>query len=178
MDEPYLGEIRIISTSYAPKNWAFCNGQLLAINTNQALFSLLGTQFGGNGSTTFALPDLRSRVPVGTGQLQGGSNYVQGMAAGNESVTLTVNQIPTHTHAYTGTLQTSAEVENTSPVGGFPAKGAAQQYSAGPGDTTMLSGPLAGSTGVTGNGQGHENRMPVLALNYVIALTGVYPSRA
>lgn len=177
MDEPYIGEIRPISFNYAPKGWAFCNGQLIGIQQNQALFALLGTTFGGNGQTTFGLPDLRSRVPVGTGQLQGGSNYVQGMMAGNEAVALQIEQIPSHTHAFTGTLQTSADLEETSPVAGFPAKGAAQQYSAGPGDTTMLAAPLAGNTGPTGGGQGHENRMPVLAINYVIALQGMFPSR-
>ncbi|GAB3829248.1 phage tail protein [Hymenobacter jeollabukensis] len=177
MDEPYIGEIRIISSSYAPKGWAFCNGQLLPINQNQALFSLLGTTFGGNGQTNFGLPDLRSRVPVGAGQVPNGTNYVQGMRAGTESVSLLTNQIPSHTHAFTGTLQTSTDPEDISPVGNFPAKGAAQQYSAGPGDTTMLSGPLAGNTGATGNGMGHENRMPVQAINYVIALTGNFPSR-
>jgi microcystin-dependent protein len=178
MDEPYLGEIRPISTNYAPRGWAFCAGQLLPINQNQALFSLLGTQFGGNGQTNFALPDLRSRVPVGSGQLPGGTTYVQGMVAGNESVSLQVNQIPAHSHPFTGTLQTSADLEETTPVGNFPAKGGAPEYSSGPGDTAMLSGPLAGNTGPTGGSQPHENRQPVLGINYVIALTGIYPSRS
>ncbi|MCC3156312.1 tail fiber protein [Hymenobacter sp. 15J16-1T3B] len=178
MDEPYIGEIRPISSNYAPRGWAFCNGQLLAINQNQALFSLLGTTFGGNGVNTFGLPDLRSRVPVGTGQLPGGSTYTQGQVAGTESVALQVNQIPGHVHTFTGTLQTSADLEDPLPVGNFPAKGAAAQYSSGPADASMLPGPVAGNTGLTGNGQGHENRQPVLGINYVIALTGVYPSRS
>jgi len=177
MDEPYLGEIRPISFPYAPKGWAFCNGQLMAINSNQALFALLGTTFGGNGQTTFGLPDLRSRVPVGTGQLAGGSSYTQGQMGGSESVALRLEQIPAHMHAITGTLQTAPEAEETNPVNGFPAKGGAAEYSSGPGNTNLLSGPLSGSTGTTGAGQGHENRMPVQAINYVIALQGIFPSR-
>ncbi|RYY14457.1 MAG: phage tail protein, partial [Cytophagaceae bacterium] len=116
MDSPYLGEIRSIAFGFAPKGWALCNGQLLAVNQNQALFSLLGTTYGGNGQTTFALPNLQGRVPVGTGQLPGGTTYTLGMMAGTESVSLQQGQLPPHTHAVTGTLQAGSGADDSSPV--------------------------------------------------------------
>lgn len=176
MDEPYIGEIRPISFTYAPKGWAFCNGQSLPINQNQALYSLLGVQFGGNGTTTFNLPDLRSRVPVGTGQLAGGSSYAQGTGGGTESVTLTQNQMPTHMHPFTGSLQTSDSAEQVSPANNLPAAGGFSQYVSGP-SNTIMGNIISGSTTNAGSGQGHENRQPYTALNYVIALVGIYPSR-
>src|SRR5436309_9371210 len=99
MSEPFLGEIKIISWNFPPKGWTFCNGQLLAINQNQALFSILGTTYGGNGQTTFALPDLRGRTPLHFGQSPGLSSYTEGQVGGTEAVTLTQNQMPAHTHA-------------------------------------------------------------------------------
>src|SRR5207247_5566025 len=101
MSEPFLGEIKVISFNFPPRGWTFCNGQLLPINQNQALFALLGTTFGGNGQTTFALPDLRGRTPLGQGQHFAGSFYVQGQNGGAESVTLTTSQMPAHTHTVT-----------------------------------------------------------------------------
>lgn len=177
MDEPYIGEIRPIGFSYAPKGWAICNGQSLPITQNQALFSLLGTQFGGDGRTTFNLPDLRSRIPVGTGTLPGGATYPQGQAAGSEQVALTQAQLPAHAHPYTGTLQTSNSAEALLPTGQLPASDSGlNQYVAGPSNTTMAV-TVAGTTSTVGAGQGHENRQPFMALNYVIALVGVYPTR-
>lgn len=177
MDEPYIGEIRPIAFNYAPKGWALCNGQSLAINTNQALFSLLGVQYGGNGTTTFNLPDLRGRVAVGPGQLAGGGSYTQGQTFGVEQVSLTSGQIPTHIHSsFTATLQTATEATVSNPNQAFPAPGGAQLYSNGSANAPMAVA-LPSTTNTVGNGQGHENRQPFLALNYVIALVGVYPSR-
>jgi microcystin-dependent protein len=176
MDEPYLGEIRPIAIAYAPKGWAFCTGQLLPIAQNQALFSLLGTTFGGNGQTTFGLPDLRGRIAVGTGQLPGGSTYIQGQQGGQENVTLTTTQIPAHTHAVTGTLQTSDSPESDTPVSNFPASSGRPQFTNGAANAPMAT--LAGTTNSAGGTQAHPNRQPYLAINYVIALVGLYPSRS
>jgi microcystin-dependent protein len=176
MDEPYLGEIRLVSFNYAPKNYAFCNGQLLPIAQNQALFSLLGTTFGGNGQTTFALPDLRSRVPVGAGALPAGSTYQQGTMGGSESVTLTRGQLPTHAHPFTATLKTADSADESAPGGQFPAKDGNTQYASGPPNTSM-GAPIKDNSAMVGGNQPHENRPPVLAMNYVIALSGVWPSR-
>jgi microcystin-dependent protein len=176
MDEPYLGEIHLIASNYAPKGYAFCNGQLLAISQNQALFSLLGTTFGGNGQTTFALPDLRSRIPVGSGALAGGSSYVQGQVGGVEQVTLLASQIPAHTHQITGTIQTSDFAEANAPANNLPAVEGHSQFTTGAANVQMGSA-VAGTTGGTGGSAPHENRQPYLALNYVIALVGIYPSR-
>ena len=176
MDEPFIGEIRPIGLNYAPRGWAFCNGQLLPINQNQALFSLLGTTYGGNGVQTFALPDLRSRVPVGTGQGPGLSPYSLGQVGGVESVTLTTAQLPAHTHPVTGTMQAAELGDPSTPKGNFLAADANAQFGTGPANTTMGSA-AQGTSGNTGGSQGHENRMPTLGLNYVIALQGLYPSR-
>ncbi len=175
MDEAYIGEIRPISFPFAPKGWAFCSGQILPINQNQALFALLGTQFGGNGVTTFGLPDLRSRIPVGSGQLAGGSNYSQSQTGGSETVTLLQTQIPTHTHTLTGTLQSSDSAEYSDPTNHLPASGERAQYSSGAANAPMAA--ITGTTANAGSGQGHENRQPYIGINYVIALTGLFPSR-
>ncbi|MBH8559024.1 phage tail protein [Hymenobacter negativus] len=177
MDEPYIGEIRPWSAPFAPRNWAFCQGQALPVNQNQALFSLLGVTFGGNGVTTFNLPDLRSRVPVGSGQLTGGSTYTQGQTGGVESVPLTTNQIPAHTHPITGTMQTAELGDPSTPKGNYLTADNNAQYGAGPANATMGSA-AQGTSGNNGSSQPHENRQPVLGINYIIALTGIYPSRA
>ncbi|GAB2866384.1 phage tail protein [Hymenobacter ruber] len=178
MDEPYIGEIRPIAISYAPRGWAFCNGQLLPINQNQALFALLGTTFGGNGTTTFALPDLRSRMPVGAGALPGGGTYSQGQVAGTETVTLTQAQIPAHTHQVTGTLKTTDSPEGGNPAGFLPASDSTRkQFTDGAANAPMAAA-VTGTTANAGASQGHENRMPYTGLNYVIALVGIFPSRA
>jgi microcystin-dependent protein len=176
MDEPYLGEIRLVSFNYAPKNYAFCNGQLMSIQQNTALFSLLGITFGGNGQTTFALPDLRSRVPVGAGLLPSGSSYQQGTPGGSESVTLTQGQLPAHSHAFTATLKTADSADELAPGGQFPAKDGNAQFANSPATTTM-GAPIKGTSSVVGGSQPHENRPPVLAMNYVIAINGLYPPR-
>lgn len=168
---PYLGQILIVSFEFAPKGWAMCNGQLLAINQNQALFSLIGTYYGGDGRTNFALPDLRGRAPIHQGSLAGGSDYVIGEIGGEETVTLTINQIPAHTHelmAYGGVGTTA------NPTGAvWAAQSRLDVYS-----SAVPSGAMgAGSIATAGGTQPHDNRSPYLVVNYIIALNGVYPSQ-
>ncbi len=175
MQDPWIGEIALVAFNFAPQGWAFCNGQLLSIAQNTALFSLLGTTYGGDGQTTFALPNLQSRVPLHFGQGTGLSPYAIGATGGVESVTLQTTQIPAHTHSFTPQA-TTASGGATSPAGALWAE-------SGTGDTIYQKGtsnaPMAAQTlGNTGGGQAHENRQPFLALNYVIALQGIFPSRS
>ncbi len=162
MSNPYMGEIRLFSFGFAPKNWALCNGQPLPINQNQALFSLLGTTYGGNGQTTFALPNLQGRMPMHVG-----AGHVQGESSGSESVTLQANQLPMHTHALSVSRSPG---DKTSASGNFPAA-ATGHYA--PGADVALSGNSVTSTGV----QPHNNMPPYLVLNFAIALTGIFPTR-
>lgn len=163
MSEPYLGELRLMSFVFPPKNWALCNGQLLPINTNQGLFSLLGTTYGGDGRVNFGLPDLRNRVPV-----HRGNEIHQGTRAGATSHTLSIGELPTHVHALRGT---TAGGDRPSP--GLLA-GANNLY-APPDDglTTVAPQTIAS----VGGGQAHENRQPTLALSWCIALAGIFPSQ-
>ena len=165
--DPFLGEIRLVPFTFAPKGWAFCAGQLLPINQNQALFALLGTTYGGDGRTTFALPDLRGRVPVGAGQA-GGSEYPLGSSGGHETVKLTVGQLPSHSHAVRANR---GQATTKNPAASLPASGGA--YAATQ-NATMNSVML----GKSGGGQAHENRQPYLSLNYIIALQGIFPARS
>jgi microcystin-dependent protein len=170
-DTPYLGEIGLFAFSYAPHNWAMCNGQILAINTNSALFSLLGNYFGGNGTTTFALPDLRGRAPMHNGQGPGLSNYPMGLQAGAESVTLAVNNLPAHTHniqAYSGT---GGEL---SPANNFIAGYDEGVRTFGSSAADVMN---AASVSNTGGGQAHNNIQPYLVLNYCIAMQGIFPTQ-
>jgi microcystin-dependent protein len=163
--EPFLSEIRIMSFVFAPKFWAMCNGQLLPINQNQALFSLLGTTFGGNGQTTFALPNLQGRVPVHVG-----SGWTLGAVAGEQAHTLIGTEIPVHTHV----LQAST-TDGDTPVGGgavWAAGGATAPYGAATNLTPLLPGSIAN----VGGSQAHLNMQPFLALNFCIALAGIFPS--
>jgi microcystin-dependent protein len=162
--QPYIGQIMLVSFGFAPKGWAECNGQILPINQNQALFALLGTTYGGDGRVTFALPDLRGRVPV-----HAVTTVQLGERGGEETHTLTVSELPLHTHA---ALADSGVGSTTSPAGNFPARDA--------GSSTMY-GPVPTGQGVAlsaaGGSQPHENRMPYLGLRYIIALQGVFPAR-
>jgi microcystin-dependent protein len=176
--EPFLGEIRLMGCSYAPKGWALCNGQLLPINANQALFSLLGTTYGGNGVQNFGLPDLRGRVALGFGQGPDLANYALGQTGGTESVGLTVAQMPAHLHPLSGTIKVADSPSQSSPATGYPAdSGSTTQYSTSASNTTLNGASLGGISDAMGSNQPHENRQPVLALNYCIATSGLYPSR-
>lgn len=173
--EPFIGQLMLVGFNFAPKGWAFCNGQILSIAQNSALFSLLGTTYGGDGITTFALPDLRGRAPVHFGQGPGLSNYVQGEATGTENVTLLVTNMPAHTHPV---LANSGVGTSNSPEGAFLAGyGSAMPpegpYTTGSPNTTL--NPQA--VGTSGSGQPVSVLQPLLVLNWVIATEGIYPSR-
>ncbi|RZL12336.1 MAG: phage tail protein [Hymenobacter sp.] len=174
MDECFLGQIQAIGFGYAPKGWALCQGQLLPVNQYQALFSLLGTTYGGDGVTTFALPDLRARVPIGAGP--GQPPYTQGQQGGLEQVGLSTDQMPPHGHTVQGTLKAGGIGETSAPNGANLANGTLKEYSPGPKNTTMQANSVTGTLNATGGNQPHENRPPFMALNYAIALVGIYPS--
>lgn len=176
--DPFLGEIRLMSFQMAPKGWMYCQGQLLNVLQNQALFSLLGTTYGGDGRTTFGLPDLRGRTIVGVGTGNGLSPYVAGQMGGTENVSLQQNQMPAHNHTFSGTIKTGDAAELKQPSGAFPAPGSATPFTAGSPNATLNTSALSGSLSNAGGSQPHENRMPTLVLNYAIAVQGVYPSRS
>ncbi len=183
-----IGEIVLFGGTFAPRNWAFCEGQLLQISQNQALFSVLGTAFGGNGETSFALPDLRGRVPVGVGAGTGLSTYANpGVRAGANSIALTAGQIPPHGHADGGSSPTvklrahaanpaDAEIPDPGNIIGQNAAVAAFSTSDDPTTLASLGGPAV-TVGNGGGGQAHENRQPTLGVHYVICLVGIFPSR-
>jgi microcystin-dependent protein len=168
MSEPFLGQIQSFGFNFAPRGWAMCNGQLLSIAQNTALFSLLGTTYGGNGQTTFALPNLQSRIPLHFGQGPGLSQYDLGQQAGEETVTLISTQMPQHNHL----LNASSAVKlNTTPAGS--GLGAAQIYTTAALDSVLNPQEI----GFTGGSQPHDNLQPYLAINWCIALEGIFPSR-
>lgn len=174
MSEAYIGEIRMFAGTYSPYNWSYCAGQLMAISDNQALFSLLGSNYGGNGRTTYALPDMRGRIPVGDGQGPGLTNRVLGQRFGQESVALTINEIPQHNHdVYVSTAQSELQA----PVPEQSFIGSELHYL--PDNTANLeTSPFNEETiGTTGKDEPHENRMPMLYLGFIICLNGMYPSR-
>ncbi len=169
--EPFIGEISMFGGNFAPRGWAFCNGQLLSISENSALFSLLGTTYGGDGRTTFGLPDLRGRVPVHFGNGPGLSNYRLGQKGGTETTTLTVQQMPNHNHQ----IEASNSPANSSEVSGTvmgKAVGMPGLYSNKAPDTNMKP------TGNTGGNQSFNIIQPYQSINYIIALQGVFPSRS
>lgn len=165
MSQPFLGEIKIISWNFSPKGWAFCNGQFLPINQNQALFSLFGTQFGGNGQTTFALPDFRGRVPI-----HQGSGFTIGQAGGQEFHTVTMSEMPAHNHFVNASNTNTGAVNFAG--GNIPCTTNIPPYNTTP-NTTFAP------TSVTsfGGSQPHENRSPFLVLNFIVALVGIFPSQ-
>lgn len=167
--QPYVGEILAAGFSFAPHGWALCQGQIMSIQQNTALFSLLGTTYGGDGKTTFALPDLRGRTPIGSGQSTAGSNFDLGQTGGEEVVTLTLGQMPAHSHVPQGTTNAAT---TAAPSGQTWATARAFVYSSSA-NTPMA--PLVLSP--AGGGQPHDNLSPYLTLNYIIALQGVFPSR-
>ena len=168
MPEPYIGEIRMFAGSFAPAGWMFCSGQLIPISENDALFTVIGTTYGGDGQETFALPNLQSRVPMHQGTFSG-QTFQIGESGGVESVTLTTNQIPVHTHA----LLASTTIANTqTPGGNVAAAGSGQIYTSNESLTTMSNqsiSPIGGS-------QPHENVQPYLCISFIISLFGVFPA--
>ena len=170
MSQPFVGEIRMFGGNFAPAGWSFCDGQLLAISENDTLFNLIGTTYGGDGQTTFALPDLRGRLPLhlGTG---GGSTYVLADEGGAESVTLTSGQIPAHSHTFVATTNIANQ---NSAAGNLLAQPAViQEYFPSSGTSSLSNS----SMGLTGGSQPHSNIQPFLAINFIISLFGIFPSQ-
>lgn len=170
MADPFIGQIMMFGGNFAIRGWAFCDGSLQSISQNTALFSLLGTIYGGDGQTTFALPDMRGRTPLNQGTLTGGGTYFIGEQAGVETVTLINSQMPNHTHAATGN---SADGSQTAPTNGFWGLAANTRYSnAAPG-----AGMNPAAIGIAGGSQPHENMMPMLCVTFIIATDGIFPPR-
>lgn len=171
MSEPFLAEVRLWGLNFAPRGWAFCDGQVLSIAQNAALFSLVGTTFGGDGRATFGLPDLRGRAALHPGQGPGLTARRWGEKGGDENVTLAVAQLPSHSHALQAS---SAEAEDDAPAGNVPAASEDVPLFAEAGNLVNMN---AAALGTVGGGQPHTNLQPCLALNFCIALTGIYPPR-
>jgi microcystin-dependent protein len=172
MSEPFVGEIRMFAGNFAPRGWAFCEGQLLAVSQNDTLFSLLGTIYGGDGRTTFGLPDLRGRIPIHAGTGPGLSPRRLGAKAGVENVTVAVNQLPSHRH---GVFASPAAASTGTPTGNVSAN-------TGTTNTYATSNPLPGNMNAatvpnTGGSRNHTNLMPALCVHFIVALFGIYPSR-
>jgi microcystin-dependent protein len=180
--DPYVGEIRMFAGTYAPVGWALCDGSLLNVSQYEVLFSLLGTTWGGNGSTNFGLPDLRGRLPVGQGQGAGLTNQILGPGSGTETVTLTQAMMPAHNHPFnassaaaTATVPGSAltfATANYTPAGSYTPKAYVPYAAANTTDTLA-----AATISQAGQSQAHNDVMPSLVINYIIATTGIYPSR-
>ena len=166
MSEPFLAEVKIISFNFPPKGWAFCNGQLLQINQNQALFSILGTTYGGDGRVTFGLPNLQGRAPLHTG-----NGFTLGERAGETSHTLSISELPAHAHAVNAS---SSDGDTTLPTNNVLASSLNQSYR--PPDQALTT-LLPGTIGNAGGNQPHDNMSPYLVLNFVIALQGIFPSQ-
>ena len=168
MAEPFIGEVRMFGGNFAPRGWAFCDGQLLSILDNDALFQLIGTTYGGDGQVTFALPDLRGRIPIHTGQGPGLSDHDLAEFGGSETVTLIGSQLPAHLH---GVQATSAAASQRTAAGNLQARTTRAVYHA-PAAVQLLS---ASAIGAVGGGQAHENLQPYLCVNFIIAIEGIFP---
>jgi microcystin-dependent protein len=169
MGTPFLGEIKIVSFGFAPRSWALCNGQLLPINQNQALFSLLGTQYGGNGQTTFALPDLRGQTPIHVG-----AGFLIGNKGGEQAHTVTMSEMPTHVHVAQGNSATADLTDPTGALLASPVAAVGPIYTPNPAGLVAMS---PASVSNVGGSQAHINMQPYLTLNFCIALQGIFPSR-
>jgi microcystin-dependent protein len=171
VSEPFVGEIRMFAGTFAPRAWAFCDGQLLAVSSNDALFSLLGTIYGGDGRTTFGLPDLRGRIPIHAGTGPGLTPRRLGDKSGTETETLAVAHLPPHHHIWQGF---NGAAQGQTPVDASVASPASSLYDT---ETDNLGAMHANMVGKTGGSSAHANLMPALCVNFIIALFGVYPSR-
>jgi microcystin-dependent protein len=174
MGNPFVGEIRMFAGNFAPAGWMFCSGQLLPISEFETLFNLIGTTYGGDGESTFALPNLQSRLPVHMGTGPGLSNYQLAQSGGVESVTVTTNQLPTHTHPALASDGTGSNTAN--PAGAVWSAGDLQNYS-GSAAATGFMGSAAINTTPSGGSQPHDNMVPFLCINYIISLFGIFPSQ-
>jgi microcystin-dependent protein len=177
--DAFIGEIRIFAGNFAPVGWLFCQGQLLPISEYETLYSLIGTTYGGDGQTTFALPNQSGRLVASQGQLPGGSNYQMGQLLGVENVLLNGNQLPTHTHPLAATIGVTLDGPAVAdPTNNYFGASGALAYVADLGENpgSLVNGTVTGRSSVAGAGQQHANIQPVLALNYIICTAGVYPS--
>jgi microcystin-dependent protein len=178
MSEPFIGQIMMFAGNFAPRGWATCDGQLLSIAQNTALFSILGTTYGGNGQTNFALPDLRGRVSVHPGNGPGLSGYSLGQTGGSENATITSNQMPAHTHTATGTINTTAtRADQQSPVNNFVAGGTSPGFATRSDGSTMSGTSVAVTVEQAGGSQPLPTLPPYNCVNFCIALEGIFPSR-
>ncbi|MBO2010988.1 phage tail protein [Hymenobacter negativus] len=179
MSTPTIGEIRIVGFTFAPPGWVPCAGQLLPISEYDTLFMLLGTTYGGDGQNTFAVPDFRGRIVPGTGAGPGLSNYTPGQMGGVENVTLTLNNLASHGHPFSGQLNgTTQGAGQNDPVGAYPAASSQGFYATAPTENVALgAGAVSGQALPVGGNQPHNNIQPVLALNYIIATEGIFPSQ-
>lgn len=179
--EPYVAEISLYGLNFNPAGWALCNGQILSISQNTALFSLLGTMYGGNGQTTFALPNLQGRCVIHPGQGPGLSNWYLSETGGSKTVTLTEPQIPTHSHPVQATLKTANPSSSTdvtaNPIGNYPAASTVNLYSDTAGVGTMNPVNLDVQLGPIGGSLPHNNMQPFLVINFCIAIYGIFPAR-
>ena len=171
--EPFLGQIQAFGFNFAPRGWALCDGQLLSISSNNALFALIGTFYGGDGRTTFALPDLRGRTPIHFGTGPGLTNRVIGQRAGAETNTMTIQEMPAHNHILRG----AAEGNTDDPNGNYIAGVGTNAFSTTPGDVADPESVGINGLNSTGGGQAHNNMQPYLVVNYCIALQGIFPPR-
>lgn len=183
--EPFIGQILMFAGNFAPRGWALCDGQLLPISSNQALFSILGTTYGGDGRTTFSLPDLRGRTPIHAGSGPGLTPRRLGSRAGQETVTLNTTEIPSHTHSAKGKVTTGTDSSLTDVSQGnylaHEARGGSDAldiYTSAPPVSFMADDSVRVSVDSTGGGQAHQNMPPYLTINYIIALQGIYPPRS
>lgn len=179
MSTPFIGEIRMFGGNFAPRNWALCNGQTLAIAQNQALFALIGTTFGGNGVQTFQLPNLQGSLPVGQGTGPGLSTRVIGETAGSENVTLTQATMPAHSHTLNASTAnaTTADIGSSTLPGTVTAPAHFYTVNDGTSPPPTAESLTAGSVGLSGNNMPHSNLMPSLCVTFILSLTGVFPSR-
>ncbi len=172
MSTPFVGEIRMFAGSFAPQDWMFCEGQLLPISENETLFTLIGTTYGGDGQQTFALPDLRGRVPIHMGNGAGLSNRIIGEMSGVETVTLNTNQIPAHSHTFLGTSSTASATSPANNVVAAPSSVDLYRPTAVP-----AAAMAANALGVQGGSQPHENMQPFLCVSFIISLFGIFPNQ-
>jgi len=183
MDDAYIGTVMMFGGNFAPRNWAYCSGQLLSIAQNQALFSILGTTYGGDGRTTFALPDLRGRLPKHTGNGPGLQPVTLGERAGRENVTLTTGQLPSHSHdgsSLTASLSCNEDDGDTNEPSGknIGIAESGTPYNAVANDATFGGGTVSGNTGLQGGNQAFDIQNPFLGMNYIICMNGLYPPRS